>query len=525
MEENRLPRGEEELAAYVVGLYTSFYEDSRFIREKYERDHALYLEQTLGRDEGSATRTGTPVLYSTYRAELSDAMEAMPEAVFLARRKEDEPRAAKLTGLCRGMLERLGFAEQYLRLCEFRARYGMGFAQITMEKGETQIRAYDPRAIYVDPLCEDMQQGRALFKVSCHTPAYYRLRYPRAFARIMEREHTVAGWAGTQTIPLVCMYMKEALPGGGIGVHMVKVAAGVVVYDSRGDFPLGLYPHGEYPFVAWLYDRIPGTPWGFGVFDYLAPVQRYIDRLDTLLLRSIARAASPRLFVSRSSGVDPEQLRDEREEIIQADRIDESAMRWQPPAPQTPYAMEMLNLKCEMLKRESGQNAATRGESPGLGISSGTAISMLQAAGSKRANLAQQAINTAFEKTIHQMVSNLYTYGAGSENYRSGETYLQFDREDAQGGWAFDLQIRLQRMPQYQSVYQNQLLLQLVQMSQLTPRAALEMMDVENKASILAKMDEVHDTDAKTAKEEPDHGRTAQKAAHADDPAANGAAR
>ena len=59
-------------------------------------------------------------------------------------------------------------------------------------------------------------------------------------------------------------------------------------------------------------------------------------------------------------------------------------------------------------------------------------------------------------------------------------------------------------MPQYQSVYQNQLLLQLVQMQALPPRAALSLMDIENKPSILSAMDRFADSnsDGNNAEEE-----------------------
>jgi len=183
--------------------------------------------------------------------------------------------------------------------------------------------------------------------------------------------------------------------------------------------------------------------------------------------------------------------------------VDESAMRWQPAAPLAPYAMEMLNLKTEMLKRESGQNAASRGELPS-NSSSGTAISLLQAAGSKRANLSQFAINNAFARLVRQVVSNLYEYGRPGQTYRDGESYVTMDPADADGGWELDLEIRLQQMPQYQSVYQNQLLLQLVQMQALPPRAALSLMDIENKPSILSAMDRFADSnsDGKNAEEE-----------------------
>ncbi|MDR2513948.1 MAG: hypothetical protein LBD02_01925 [Christensenellaceae bacterium] len=489
MQKTELPCEPEALVQKLMGLYRGFREGSRMIEEKYARNHRLYLEQTLGRESGEAPRTGTPVLYATYRQELSDAMELIPEAIFLARKAGDEQRAAKFTALSRASLERMGFAEEYLRVCEYRARYGTGYTECSMDGGEPLIRAFDPRAIFPDPLCEDIQEGRALIKLSLHPKEHYERNYPEAFERMRPGdEPSGMPLADGELIPLLSFYLKER-QGGKAALHLIKIAGGELLYDSRAEHPNGLYAHGEYPFVAWHYDRLPGTPWGFGSFDYLAPVQGYIDKLDSLVMRNLARAAKPRLIVSRSSGIDPEQLRDENEEIIEADRLDESALRWQPSAQMPGYAIEMLNLKAEMLKRESGENGVSRGESGAVKGLSGAAISMLQAAGSKRANLSQFAINNAFMRMVRQLTSNLIEHGDAELSYRDGESYLSLGPEYAGAGWEFDLEVRLQRMPQYQSVYQNQLLMQLVQMQVLPARAALELMDIEDKASILSLAD------------------------------------
>lgn len=76
--------------------------------------------------------------------------------------------------------------------------------------------------------------------------------------------------ANEKLTALLTAYYKT-YRGGRAAVHQMKIAGGAVLYDSRRDHRQGLYPHGEYPFVAWYYDRLPGTPWGFGAFDYLAP--------------------------------------------------------------------------------------------------------------------------------------------------------------------------------------------------------------------------------------------------------------
>ncbi len=488
MKQAKLPLDPALCYEALTGLYGSFLDGSGWLREKYERNHRLYLEQTLGRDPGDGRRTGTPVLYATYRTELSDAMDGLPEALFLARSPENARKAQRLTALHRALLERLNFPEEYQRICEYRLRYGVGYCETGVSGGEPTVHAYDPRAVFVDPACEELQEGRAVFKLSCHDPSYFAQRYPQAFPDMDADRFSLPGWTGTgDTIPMLSCYVKER-ENGKNAVHLIKLAAGQVLYDSRRDCPSGLYRHGEFPFIAWLYDRIPGTPWGFGCFDYLAPVQSYIDKVDTLVLRSLQRTANPRLIVNRAAGIDPDALRDEREEIIEADRVDDGAMRWQPAAPLAPYAMEMLNLKTEMLKRESGQNAASRGELPSMS-SSGTAISLLQAAGSKRSNLSQFGINNAFARMVRQIVSNLHEYGQPGRGYRDGDNYLRLEPEDAAGDWEWDLEVRLQKTPQYQSVYQNQLLMQLVQMQALPPRAALDLMDIENKPSILSAMD------------------------------------
>lgn len=468
----------------LLELFEEFWQDGRLMREKCARNQKLYLEQALGRVSGRKNpRTGTPVLYATYRQELADAVEMMPEAVFLARRREDESRAKRMTALHRAVLERMGFEQVYMQVCENRARMGMGVTETLVSGGEVRVVSYDPRGILIDPLCEEMQDGRAVFKLSYHTMDYYRTRYPKHAQRMKAENPDCLAAPDEKLVALITAYYKTWKKGK-CAVHQMKIAGGRVLYDSMAEHPDGLYAHGEYPFVMWYYDRLPGTPWGFGAFDYLAPLQGYIDKLDTLVMQNIARSAKPRLMVNRAAGVDVQALMDEEQEVVYADRIDESALRWQESAPLAPYAVQMLATKSEMLKEESGINAASRGELP-ASSASGTAISMLQAAGSKRVNLHQSAINQAFLKLVKQIVAELAAHGSKDAMYRTEDGYTVLREEDALGKWEYDLQVRLQRMPKYESVYQNQLLMQLVQMGTLPAGAAFELMDLSNKEAIV----------------------------------------
>lgn len=474
----------EDRKQKLLELFEEFWQDSRLMREKCARNQKLYLEQALGRNGGRGhPKTGTPVLYATYRQELADAMEMMPEAVFLARRSEDEERAKRMTALHRAVLERMDFERVYMQICENRARMGMGVSETMVTGGEVRVTSFDPRGIVIDPLCEEMQDGRAVFKVSFHTMDYFRTHYPRQ-ARHMRAENPAnLNAPDEKLVALITAYYKT-WKNGKCAVHQMKIAGGRVLYDSMAEQPEGLYAHGEYPFVMWYYDRLPGTPWGFGAFDYLASLQGYIDKLDTLVMQNIARSAKPRLMVNRAAGVDVKALLDDEQEVIFADRIDDSALRWQENAPLAPYAVQMLTAKSDMLKAESGINAVSRGELPAASAS-GTAISMLQAAGSKRTNLHQSAINQAFLKMVRQIVAELAANGSRDAMYRTEEGYTILGDEDALGKWEYDLQVRLQRMPKYESVYQNQLLMQLVQMGTLPAGAAFELMDLSNKEAIV----------------------------------------
>ncbi len=496
----------EERRIELDKLLSEFWQDSRALREKYARNEKLYLEQAMGRPSTrSHPRTGTPVLYATYRQELADAVELMPEAVFLARRGQDEQRADTLTKLHRAVLERMDFADTYRSVCENRARLGVGYTEVTVREGEPKVVSYDPRAILTDPMSEDLQDGRAVFKVSYHPIGYFKEHYPKVFRRMKPENPECIGNLDGKRIALITAYYKT-FEKGKSHVHEMKTAGGTVLYHSVTEHPDGIYAHGEYPIVAWYYDRLPGTPWGFGAFDYLAPVQSYIDKVDTLVMQNLARSARPRLMVNRAAGLDLEALKDEEQEIILADRIDESAIRWQECAPMAPYAVQMLLQKCELLKSESGQNAASRGEMPS-NSTSGTAISMLQAAGSKRSSLHQAAINQAFLKMVRQIVANLAAFGTKDVCFRTEEGYQVLSAADALGNWEYDLQVRLQRMPQYESVYQNQLLMQLISMGTLAPETGFALMDLSNKEAILKGIRKGVNTDGKSNESGTDESR------------------
>lgn len=512
--------GSDNLVEKMMGLFNEYRDNpqTKWIRAKWERNRKVFLSQGLGiplnreisaddfdplnQKEGERKPlTSTPILYSTYENLVSDAVEMQPEAVFIGRSADDGEKADALTSIYRCLMERRNFKSRYNEWVRVRSQYGMAVVETLWDDtlNDIDLSIWAPTDIWFDPLVEDVQDSRAVFKVSHHHPSWYIEHYPDASQR-MGADDSLNGELfdvdpekAAQTLPLYeCWYRKYDAKKRRYAVHMVKIAGGVVLENSEKDVPGGMYAHGEYPFIASYYERIDGTPWGMGPIDYLTPVQEYISDMDDLILQNIKASARPRVLVARSANIDPDEFKDFSKEYIEADRIDDSSIRWQTSQPINALALQMYMSKTETLKTESGQNAASRGEVPGS-VTAASAISMLQSAGSKRANLSQYNLNNSYADVVRQTVSLMIQYYDGKRVFRlrgklleSNQT-LEFDPSlyKSKGKeWEYDLEVKIQRESAFHTAYTNQTILSFVNQGAMQATDAIQLLDIPNRDAI-----------------------------------------
>lgn len=520
---------EDKLYRKLMNLFEEFKEGSKWIRGKWGRNRRIFLSQGLGiplsqeLSEQSFNpldtepcgerkpRTSTPILYSTYENLCSDAIEMKPEAIFLGRSQDDGALANEMTAIFRSVLERRHFKRTYSEWVRARSQFGMAVIETMWDEtldggeGDVDLQVWQPDDIWFDPMCEDIQDGRAVFKVSYHTPSWFAEHYPDKISRMYEATSAFAGLESayvpdkaSQTIPLVEAWCRRwDAKAKKYTVHMYKLAGGAVLENSEKNKNTrkGMYNHGEYPFIASYYERIPGTPWGLGPLDYLSPVQEYISEMDDLILQNTKASAKPRAIVSKASGLDIQKFANGDEQILEVNGDVQSAVMWETGQPLNPVALQMYINKTETLKTESGQNAASRGEVPGS-VTAASAINMLQSAGFKRANLSQYNLNTAFEQAVRQLVSCMMQFYTKERVFRQRGSLLESDsvytfdpKAYKKNGheWLYDLEVKVQRESTFQTAYLNQTILSFVQMGAMDVSDAVMLMDIPNKdASMLA---------------------------------------
>ena len=168
-------------------------------------------------------------------------------------------------------------------------------------------------------------------------------------------------------------------------LHYCKFIPGIVLYASEDDPKMqerGWYDHGQYPFVFDVMFPEKASPAGFGYLDVMVNPQEYIDKLDSLILKSAA-LNKPRYFVSEGANVNEKDFADLSKDIVTVSgTIDESRIQQIKPPTLSDYVINMRNIKVDELKETSGNRDFSQG-STSSGVTAASAIAALQEAGSK----------------------------------------------------------------------------------------------------------------------------------------------
>lgn len=512
-----------------ITLFRQYQDASQWYFNKLRQNRDLYKQQALGQRDSVEQRyevkqaardlkdgapfTTTPTLLTSLENLKADLMQGYPDAVFIGRDSADAPFADTMTALHRMLMERRHHKNKHRDAITSMLIYGVGYMESYWDddlengKGDVDFSAWEPFNIFPDPYAEDIQEGRAVFKRVFHPLSWYKERYPEHWDKMQENMQSDYKQVDTQDMINGTDYESEALlevwykkydaQAKKTHVHMCKIAGGVLLYCSEKDHPKGVYVHGSYPFVPYICNRIPGTPFGYGMYDYLGNLQKYIDQVDQMILKNIVSAGKQRMLLNRNAGIDETKAADLDQDLVIGDRIDDAAVRFVQGAPLHPYALSMLQLKTDSLRDESGQNNAARGQVGG-GITAASAIESLQSAALKRSNLMRGIVQSCYEETVRMNVELMldgyddkrvvriegdevgtYAY------YGFGDAKKVAFKDEREHKFEYDLNIRIQQQPEFQQQAQNETLLELVRQQALPPEVALEMMHFDDKPRIL----------------------------------------
>lgn len=500
--------GEKLLAQRAYALFDSY--RSAYMREwqrlennerMYRGDHWYDVPVT----DPNEPRPVTPVIQSTVECVSADLMEQCPQAVIAPERGADGETAQIVEALIARNHDEGGYPIEYRKLVHDLLVGGYCVQEVGYDPslngglGGAYIRSVDNRSILFDPLCDDMQEGRGVFKFSLRSRQWIEEHYPEKAPYIGEdvyaydqRPMDEVLLADRRDALLLLEYWWKTAPdkNGRTRVHMALLCGGVVLADSRKLKPEGYFSHGLYPFILTpLYVR-KGSCLGFGIVDLFEKQQRYADKLDQIVLKNAFMASRNKLLVTESSGFDEEDLKDWSKEVHRGESL--SGITWFTTPPLPSYLMSYIEKIREDIKEESGANDSSRGNYR-QGVTAASAIQALQEASTKRARMATEQLHEGFRQAVRMEIEverefNFYRRPVMiTENGVTREVYFHSEllRYTEGRPVEFFISVKAAKQSKFSAAAQNELLLQLMQAGALTPRQTVELMRFDGQEQVL----------------------------------------
>lgn len=360
-------------------------------------------------------------LKSTFNNCVADQLDNMPEANLLPERPGMEETAEDMTDVVRFVMAQNNYEALHRRRVEDYL-CGTALTQIVWDadmddgKGNVALIRWPIESFLWDPCVSDIQESRALIKVSWHPLSWYAAHYPKA-AMYIGSDSDMYGRVGVyeswqmlsgdedRAMMLEYWYRRYDAKRRQYSINVAYLAGGALL-ESKTD----VYKHGKYPFVMEPFDYIEGQPVGDGLIAALAPTMRYINRYAHYIDENLRMSAKNRLLVRKNAQLDMKALCDFDANVIEGQAIDEESVRWFQSKPLSGMATQQMVQFQMDIKQDSGQSQWTRGETAG-GVTAAAAISALQEAGGKITREHTLMLNQGFKKIVEQvlwLVSQFY---------------------------------------------------------------------------------------------------------------------
>lgn len=515
---------DRKLVEEAYGRLRLWREGCREIHERAKESRKILLLQDPRQDRETKNRPQDKktiqlqTLKSTFVNCVADQMDNMPDAVMLPETADLQPVAEDLTDIVRFVMARNNYESIHRRRVEDCFCTGTAITQVAWDrdldggKGNVAIFRWPIECFLWDPAAEDIQDSRAVFKVSWHPKSWYEQHYPEQtkdlrgdeseYGDIGLTEDTVSTQPGDEDRVMLVEYWYRLYDAKKrrYTINVAYLAGGSLLEQTED-----VYTHGKYPFVLDVFTPIEGLPVGDGLIQEMAPMMRYVNRYASYIDMNLRMSSKGRLLVDRNAGLDREALMDWESDVVEGDRIDASALQWLQSVPFTgAVSQQMLQLQTD-IKQDSGQNQFTRGETAG-GVTAASAISALQEAGGKITRLRTNVLNQGYKEIVEQVLWLISQfYDKKRVLYVTGNREGSFEQREVQADPArlfgrregkqlppppYTVQIQVQRRNPLRQQAQNELIIQAYNMSaqsgQYFPLSTLfELLHVDGKDRIL----------------------------------------
>jgi len=416
---------ERELLRRGYALFEHFREQLAAAHEAMRAARAMRM---LEMEDRSRTSPAMSTLNSCCDNVIADQIDNMPEAVMSPEREETMDSAREMTDVVSFVLHQAGFAGKYQQLMEDAVVAGTGVAQVfwddDMEDGAgmASVLAWHPEDFFPDPMCENIQDGRACFKVTHTTVGWVEEHYPQAKGFVtgdqyadMREAHEAPG--GDSRVTLIeFWYRRYDAAARKSRIHMAQMAGSALLCSTETGFGLeaafedGVYAHGKYPFVLFKYRDAWRRPFGTGLIHDYRETQNAINRYCRYIDDNARESSVQRHFIRRGSGVNADEVADMTRTVIEWDGSDiREVLQTVQAQPLNAQVYQMMQYMADAMKQDCGQNQFARGDG-GLGVTAGTAINALQQAGSKIARWHTERFKEAFREMIEMLLWVLSEY-------------------------------------------------------------------------------------------------------------------
>lgn len=453
----------------------------------------------------------------------ADAMDNYPEPFLLPREESDQPDADALSAILPVILEQNDYEEVYSDVWWTKLKGGTGITGVFWNPsrmggmGDIDIRPIDPLSIYWEPGIKNIQYSKNIFHIESVDNETLLEAWPFLEGKLKGGLITETNYRNTRhetgdRSVVVDWYYKKRVNGRDI-VHFVKFVSGELLYASENDeryFERGYYDHGQYPFVFDVQFQEADSPAGFGFIDVCKQPQMYIDKLNSVILKSALMSARPRFFIRSDGSINEEEYADWNNDFVhyQGGSAPTDSLRQIEMRPVSSALIAILNGKIDELKETSGNRDFSQGSSAS-GVTAAGAIMALQSAGDKLSRDALKSSYRAFTRICHliiELIRQFYTEPRcfrvmGAEN---GQKYVYFCNarirakgEDAERFYSapvFDIKIRPQRSSPMAMLQRNELAKEFYALGFFKPEnaeqalACIEMMEFEGKTQLIERI-------------------------------------
>ncbi|MBR5422983.1 MAG: hypothetical protein IK108_03125 [Clostridia bacterium] len=482
----------------------------------------LRLEQGDG-------RKASAWLFNSIMNKHADFMDAVPECTVLPREASDTAAAEALTSVLPVIFERCDFGGVYADAAMQKLKTGTAVYSVLWDPraaggmGDVAVTNADIFRVFWEPGVRDIQKSRNLFCLELQDNDLLVEQYPFLEGRLGGAGEAAAylydkdvDTTGKSTV--VDWYYKRSV-GGRQVLHYVKFVNDTVLFASENEEAYrlrGWYDHGKYPFVFDPLFKEEGTPVGFGFIDVMKDAQEEIDILGNEILKNARMGARRRFFIRGDGAVNEEEFADFSRDFVHVNgsSLGEEALREISAAPLSPVYVTVLNNKVNELKETSGNRDFSTGGTMG-GVTSGTAISALQEAGSKLSRDMISATYRAFSeictltvelvRQFYNVPRSMRILGPNGEwqftDYdnsalQPGPESNEFGVDFAARAPVFDMSVKAHKQNTFSRAAQNNDALNFYQLGFFDPAksvqslACLQLIDIDNKEKLMNVIEE-----------------------------------